>query len=66
MSSARCAVGVASSFERHRLFAFGGYNNSSSSHEHLSSSYLDTAEALDLSAASDARWAPLPPMAARP
>lgn len=54
MESARCAVGVASSFEQNRLFAFGGYSGVLA--------YLDTAEALDMSAGTDARWVQLPPM----
>lgn len=54
MESTRCAVGVASSFEHNRLFAFGGYSGALA--------YLDTAEALDMSAGADARWVQLPPM----
>eukprot|EP00929_Paragymnodinium_shiwhaense_P037660 TRINITY_DN20024_c0_g1_i1.p1 TRINITY_DN20024_c0_g1~~TRINITY_DN20024_c0_g1_i1.p1 ORF type:complete len:386 (-),score=33.14 TRINITY_DN20024_c0_g1_i1:134-1291(-) len=57
MKQARCAVGVACSYETDVLFAAGGYGGHGL--------YLDTAERLDLSATSEGRWQPLPKLSCK-
>mmetsp|Transcript_159562 Transcript_159562/g.507953 ORF Transcript_159562/g.507953 Transcript_159562/m.507953 type:complete len:271 (+) Transcript_159562:303-1115(+) len=57
MNQARCALGVASSFETDQLFAAGGYGGNSL--------YLESAEVLDLSSGGSGRWLPLPNMSVK-
>ena len=54
MLEPRCALGVALSHDVGSLFAAGGYGGGEN--------YLDSAECLDVTAAADAAWRPLPRM----
>lgn len=57
MLQARCAVGVACSYDADALYAVGGYGGSGC--------YLETAERLDLSSSSEGRWQALPPLSCK-